>query len=442
MDNNNIIQYLEHNKFLIMQIFNYIRQNSNEQINNYLQPIINCLNQIDNNMNYIMNLINKNNFAINNNIFDKNDNNIKINNNKNIEKKTNIDDNFLYKDFETYFPLIRLKNIGSISYMNSILQCLLHIPELNGFFINKYPEQKNQFKKINNDIYTKGRLCEEFHKIVLGIYKAQKNNNVSPKDFNNFLNQINAQLGEVDEKDFLSYLFQIMHAELNYLGDQKLKKVPKCNQLIERESFNYFMNMTNNLNLSIISYLFYGVLKSQIICNVCKSIAYDYQFFQFLNFPTFKYKDKNFNIYQGFMDFIKPNLMSGDNKCYCQKCKGLRDMKIATKIYSTPPYLIIYIDYGINKKYIPKVVNFGGIIDITEFVDESNKYGYILYKLIIVCSLIRKSGSSGYYITYCQNNGNIWYEFNDLSVIETEFNKVNSYSPKILIYKKIDRINI
>jgi hypothetical protein len=250
INNNIIIQYLKNNKFLIMQIFNYIRQNNNEQINNYLRLIINCLNQIDNNMNYIMNLINKNNFAINNNIFDKNDNNIKINNNKNIEKKTNIDDNFLYKDFETYFPLIGLKNIGSISYMNSILQCLLHIPELNGFFINKYPEQKNQFKKINNDIYTKGRLCEEFHKIVIDIYKVQKENTISSEGFNNFISQINEQIEELDVREFLSYLFQVMHAELNYLGDQKLKNIPKCNQSIERESFNYFMAVSNNVNLS------------------------------------------------------------------------------------------------------------------------------------------------------------------------------------------------
>ena len=108
MDNNIIIQNLENNKFLIMQIFNYIRQNNNEQMNNYLQPIINCLNQIDKNMNYIMKLmnknyiqINKNNFAINNNIFDNKDNDNNINNNNKIEKKSNINDSFLFKRIMT-----------------------------------------------------------------------------------------------------------------------------------------------------------------------------------------------------------------------------------------------------------------------------------------------------------------------------------------------------
>ena len=228
--NNNIIQYLENNKLLIMNIFNYIRQNNNAQINNYLKPIINCLNQIDNNMNNIMNLINNNfcqininNCLENNDILFKKDNINKINNKSKNENKNNIYDSSIFKDYEDYFPLIGLNAVGSINYMNSILQCLLHIPQLNAFFINKYSEQKNKFKSINKDIETGGRLCEEFHRIVLDIYKAQKKYSyIEPKDFNIFLSNINAQLENIDAKVFLSYLFQMMHKELNYSGDKKL----------------------------------------------------------------------------------------------------------------------------------------------------------------------------------------------------------------------------
>jgi len=54
-----------------------------------------------------------------------------------------------------------------------------------------------------------------------------------------------------------------------------------------------------------------------------------------------------------------------------------------------------------------------------------------------VCSHIGKSENSGNYITYCQNNEDKWYEFNDSSVTETKFDKLNSNSPYILIYKKL-----
>ena len=129
--------------------------------------------------------------------------------------------------------------------------------------------------------------------------------------------------------------------------------------------------------------------------------------------------------------------MKEDNKCYCQNCKGFREAEVTTKIYYAPPYLIINIDYGKNKIYNPRKVTFGGEIDIKEFVDEFNNLPSIKYKLIAVCNHIGKIGSSGHYVTYCQNNENKWYEFNDSYVRQTKFaEEVYSSSPYILIYKK------
>ena len=229
----------------------------------------------------------------------------------------------------------------------------------------------------------------------------------------------------------------MMHEELNYLGDRKLKNIPKCNKLIERESFSYFMTKNSNLNLSIILYLFYGVLKSITICKGCNHKLYDFQYFTILSFPTLNYKSKDFNIYHGFKELTKPKLMNGDNKYYCQYCRSFREAGVITKIFFAPPYLIINIDYGKNKKYLPRKVHFGGVIDIKEFADENNKLPSIQYKLISVCKYIGKTGSSGHYVSLCQNNRDKWYEFNDSNVTETKFEEVNSYSPYILIYKKL-----
>ena len=434
--NNNIVNQSNNNSNnnQINQI-NQINQTNNNQMNqinninqiyNDLKVITMNLKEISKNIDTLFNLSNKN--------FNRKDNQENINNN---DQK----DNIIFKTYENYFPLIGLKNVGLTCYMNSILQCLLHIPQLNAFFINIYPDQKKKFKEINKETETHGRLCEEYYKIVIKIYNLQNfvNNYISPKDFNDVLSHINGQFAQFeanDAKDLLLYLFQSMHAELNYLGDKKLKNVPKCNQTIEGESFNFFMTVNNNLNLSIISYLFYGINKSTTICSECKTTLYNFQYFQFLSFPTYNFQGKVFNIYQGFKEFIKSEKMSGDNQCYCQKCKGLQDAKVTTKIYSAPLYLIINIDYGKNKKYKPKKVNFGGLIDITGFTDESNKCPNIQYELIAVSTHIGRSGSTGHYITYCKKNENIWYEFNDSSVSETKFDYVNSNTPYILIYKK------
>ena len=449
----NINQMINNNKMN----FNFMNMN---QINNNSQMNLNG-NQISvlyqNKMNLMNNFQNNNflnNISQNNNqIYDQNDNKESINDLINIESNNEIVD-FLKnnREYDNFFPLIGLQNVGLTCYMNSILQCLLHIPELNVFFIKLYPERKNEFMKINNDCETNGRLCEEYYNIVKkvfefknnsnNIYKIYKhyyrNNSIAPITFNKLLSNLNPQFARYesnDAKDLLLYLFQAMHSEVNYYGDKRLKNVPKCNQLIEYESFKFFMTVNKSLNLSIFSHLFYGITKSITKCSSCNNKLYNFQFIQFLSFPTFEYKKGYFNLYRGFKDFIKTEKMSGDNQCYCQYCKGLRDSLVKTKIFIPPLYLLINIDYGKNKKFLPSSINFGSSIDIKDFIDKNYK-GCTQYKLISVTTHIGQSGNGGHYISYCRDSKDKWYEFNDSSVYESSSNEIYNYTPYLLIYKK------
>ena len=462
---------LEINEFPLIN-FILIEQKKNEENNEYAK--IYCLmnkedidkfNKKLNKKNSIRNnnLINNyNNISYNlkdnkdNNHIQKDLKNANLSNDKNIENKSHNFKLFI-EDDKDYFPLIGLKNVGLTCYMNAILQCLLHINELNNFFFNIYPENKEKFNKINNISETKGKLSEQYYKVIKGVYDKQSkkesyfnfilsyfdDNSFSPKEFNDILSELNPQFGKYesnDSKDLLLFLIQSMHSELNYYGDKKLQNLPRCNQLIEKEAFDFFLTVNNNLNLSIFSYLFYGITKSVTICSKCQKVLYNFQFFHFLSLPTFNYKSKTFNIYNGLKDFKKVEYMFGDNQFYCQNCKDLQNAKIKTVIYYTPPYLIINIDYGKNKQYEPREIEFGEVIDLTGFVDIAVKEK--TYKLICVCSHIGKSGNSGHYVTYCKDKNDIWHEFNDSIHIEKiNKEKLNKNSPYILIYQRIKQEN-
>ena len=324
-----------------------------------------------------------------------------------------------------------MRRVKQFFYINSILQILLHILELNYYFINIFPDHENELKKINDDIYVKGRLSKEYHKIVQRIYNIDDYNNcfVNSRDFIDFLINNNISKSKIDANEFLSDILQILHTELNYHGDRKLKNILKCNKLIEKESFNFFKTVKSNLNLSKISYMFYGILKSRFTCDYCKKNLYNFQYFQYLNFSLFNFQGKPFNLYNGFKELIKSGSMS---KYYCQNCKCLRNMKFENIIYSAPPYLIINIYYGKNKNYKPLKVSFGGIIYIKDFVDKYEKSPHISYELIAVISHIEDS-----VITYCKNYENKWYKFTYSTIIETAFDNIESNFPDILIYKKI-----
>ena len=192
-------------------------------------------------------------------------------------------------------------------------------------------------------------------------------------------------------------------------------------------------------NYSIISYLFYGTSEHSTKCESCKNILYNFQKFEFLSFGVSNYHKKEFNIYNGFDDYIKKDRLTGDNKYYCNYCKKLVDAEIYAKILMPPLYLLINIDYGKHKKYMPRSIKYDDVIDITKYL--SFNYGSpSKYKITGICSHFGESGSYGHYIAFCRNKENSkWYQFNDSLVTECRREDIiNGGNPYLLLYERIE----
>ena len=493
--NNNFFKFNNNNKGNNNNFNNNMKSNNNNIMFNNNNMKVNNNNMMFNNNNMKLNnnnmMFNNNNMKLNNNMKFNNNNNIKLNNNNNIKvnsnnmnimlnnninmnpnnmnmnlifimmmnicvsnKETNfsilnfyitninnlVESKFkIIKEKQIIFPLKGLRNVGLTCYMNSTLQCLLHIPELNIFFINIYSKEWKLLNAMNNKTDTKGRISEEYNKVLNGVisYNYENYYDFPPSDFNKTLNRYNPQFARQeanDAKDLLIYLFQVMHEELNYLGDQKLEKIPKCNQLNIVDSFMFFYKFNTQLYFSIISYLFYGIVKTRTICSQCKNRLYNFQYFQFLSFPLFNYKDEYFNLYKGFKDYIKKENLTGDNQIYCQFCKKLSNGSSQAKIFYPPPYLLINFDYGKDKKYMPKKINFAEGIDLKEFLEIPEQDSF--YELITVSTHIGASGSGGHYITFCKDNNRNWHKFNDSKHSECDYKDIFSFSPYLLLFKK------
>ena len=432
MNNPNIKQFQEQNNF----INNMKNVQSNLNQNNFQNNPFNLMKE-DNNIN-LNNLNNNNQFK---------NNGFMINYEENIEKTANQFFKLIFfPGFEKdYFPKKGLNNAGLTFYMNSTLQFLLHVPELNHYFNNCFNEFKVVYKNMIQKTETKGKISEEYYKLLKEVFNYSRfsGNAFAPKDFNYLISKLNPQFSKYessDPKDLIIYLFQEMHEELNYFGEKKLGKIPKCNQLIESEAFNFFYEINSKLNFSIISYLFWGIIKHTTICNGCKNCIYNYQYYQNICFPLYKYTNRAFNIYKGLRDFISEEALTPENQFYCKYCRCIREAKIFSKIYYPPPYILINFDYGKTKKYIPSKIDFGAFIFLDQiFLD--NKTPSVDYELISIGTHLGDSGNSGHYITYCKDisSENIWYRFNDSKVSQCSFEETKNNYPYILLYKKSNK---
>ena len=367
--------------------------------------------------------------------------NEKIQQNNNNPNETNFKNNIQNNPFY----LIGLVNIGSNCFMNATLQCLLHIPELNLYFLNEYPNDKNTLNKINIESETKGELSQAYYNVLKNVenlfHKKDRNlNSFSPTEFQKVLGKYNPQFSKKeanDSKDLITYLLQTFHSELNYYGDKKAPTNLRFPDSSYRDyTYTYFCNTYYSTNFSKISQLFYGTYENITTCSICHKKYYSFQKFEIISFSTYFYRKKNFNIMNGFKDNESIQKLEGDNKYFCNNCNKLVNAEAITKILELPNKLIINIDYGKNKvNNIDKLI-FEDEIDLKDYLSiyfrQKTKF-----KLCSICTHIGTSGQFGHYITYClDKNKNIWYKFNDSNCGEVkDKSEMKRNSPYLLIYE-------
>ena len=58
--------------------------------------------------------------------------------------------------------------------MNSTLQFLLHVPELNHYFNNCFNEFKVVYKNMIQKTETKGKISEEYYKLLKEVFNYSR----------------------------------------------------------------------------------------------------------------------------------------------------------------------------------------------------------------------------------------------------------------------------
>ena len=425
---------------------NIIPGNNNAQFNNN-----NMQNNFNNNP-QIMDMSDKNqmnNMNINNNMPNNIPNNAIINdinqndNQKNPINQANEDLNKNKKAKNEKYSFSRYKtasktglvNLGDTSYLNSVLQLLGNARNLASYFVN--PNNKKFFvDNVNN-----ASLSFVIHRLFLHFYPYPETNPQVYKPDTLLqvlgrLNQVYKTIKRRNPNDLILFILNFIHREINL---NKIKYITNVDHTDKNMVINSFLDDFQKSNNSIISRNFHWFeLKTQQ-CSKCSKIYYYINNYETLELDLEKCSHVLNNNPLTIDNCLQIQSQRKQN-IFCEYCQIYIQMKINTRILSSPNYFVFLLNRESTNKNIDLLkipFYLQNNIDIDKFLE--NKSSFKKYELQGIVSI---SQNENKYVCFGKSPVDLqWYLYNDEKVdnidIQNVFNLHNNqvYIPCILLYK-------
>lgn len=215
-------------------------------------------------------------------------------------RRSSITKSYWPSDYNYLFPpkpsdgTIGLQNLGNTCYMNSALQCLVHIPELTQYFMyGCYQTELNTDNPLGMD----GKVAMSFAHLVSSLFDKKSNRGTSftPRDFKSTIGYFNSMFSgyhQQDSQEFLAFLLDGLHEDLNRIIKKPITEKPELNGHEDAKNLDKIAELAQKSweqhklrNDSVIIDLFVGMYKSTLICPVCDKISITFDPFSDLTLP-------------------------------------------------------------------------------------------------------------------------------------------------------------
>ena len=365
----------------------------------------------------------------------------------------------LVSNEENEKKIIGLRNIQLNSYVNSLLQCLYHIPLLTEYFISNNLfnlEQNNNeqaFKKNNSYINIgPNSLSYKYYEVINHLYYQmdgnEKINSYYPINFLNYIQEVEPSIykpnKESNPKILLFFMIHNLKKELNKKENiKKLGNISNLNFSVQDNSsfmlnqeYQTYLNNFRYENNSIIDKYFAGIQSKIFSCQNCNQNDNTFQYFYVISFSLSKIEKKiepnsKINLDICFEHYYNKEKSIKYNDNYrCNNCNN--KLAYYKQLFLSPKILILILE-EVDRK--GNLFDISLELNINNYLFEKNEG----YELIGCISYSREKGKNEQYISYCKNNedGN-WYCLYDECIYKTE-PKTDMESkdrwPYILFYK-------
>ena len=173
------------------------------------------------------------------------------------------------------------------SYINAIVQCLCHTEQIASYILQKSYEY--DIRNIKNALIdTPQQINFKVTKIFVQIFQTLWTNssNTTSKllyDFKSILANLNKQYAgneQNDAQEFLLFLINTIHDELNLANARRIRPSQSCSESARRAWLEYI-----DANQSMITSTFSAQLHSTLRCHQCKKESKTFEPYLLLSLP-------------------------------------------------------------------------------------------------------------------------------------------------------------
>lgn len=347
--------------------------------------------------------------------------------------------------------------------MNSVLQCLSHSNLLREYCLNS-----RLSNEINSSSRMKGMLIRSFSELLNELWSpknAGPSSYINPEKFKLQIQKFAPRFtgySQQDAQEFLRYLLQGLHEDVNTVagGNPSNSATNIKNEQNEQEKAREAWKRYLTIDDSKIVDIFVGQLKSELKCTCCGHVSTTYDPFWDLSLPipqqqqqssssngyssSYSRQSSTVTLADCMDAFTKEEILDGDEKPTCEKCKTRRKCTKKFSIQRFPPILVLHLKRFSGERYrsrLSTLIQFPVTkFDLSAYVcQKSGTSPAPRYDLYAVSN---HTGTPlmGHYTAYCKR-GHVdrpWYLFDDTRVVSVNESCVVSSEAYVLFYEIIN----
>lgn len=206
---------------------------------------------------------------------------------------------FMYNQLTPSRGTTGLSNLGNTCYMNSALQCLVHIPELRDYFLyNAYEDEINP----DNPLGYQGHVARILSALIQNLFggkalssKSTMASAYSPTNFKRTIGYFNSMFSgytQQDSQEFITFLLDGLHEDLNRILNKPYTEKPSLSPEDDINDFNAIKKLAETTwqlhlqrNDSVITDLFVGLYESTLKCPECNNVSITFDPYNDLTLP-------------------------------------------------------------------------------------------------------------------------------------------------------------